>query len=583
MTMKRISAVCCGLWVAILMSGVASAQTASGPIEFTSASIADLQAAFAKGTLTAEKRLELYLARIDTYDKEGPKINSIIALNSSALAEARALDAERKAGKVRGPLHGIPFSLKDNINTVELPTTAGSCLLAGSIPPADAFVVKKLRDAGAILLSKDNLSEFASGGGSVAGASDPAILKAGAVPQGLSSIGGQTLNPHDLKHNPAGSSSGTGAGVAAGFTQFGLGTDDRGSVRNPSSANGVVGLRPSLGLLSRSGLVPLSITLDTAGPIARSVYDIAVVLGVVAGVDPADDATKRSAGKAETDYTKFLKVGSLRGARIGVGRDFMGRDPETNRIMDEAIATLKRLGAVIVDPVRFPEYVHAMTEPLFSLIRNSEFKTAIGEYFQTLKPGYPRTLDEFTAKANEPNSCYLTTSPEKAFALKYTAAHALDLTDPLYQAALKDGVGIIKSGSEAVFTRNQLDAIIFPTVSQQAGRIQQEDVRAWQAIEPAADSALRSALAQGSAQLQAGRGENASDRSALLITSYSGFPELVVPAGMTKDGLPITISFMGEAFSEPKILSYGYDFEQATRARVLPKNTPSLSADKISR
>jgi len=564
------------------MSGVAFAQAPS-PVELTNASIADLQAAFEKGSLTAEKLLELYLARIDTYDKEGPKINSIISVNSRALAEARELDAERKAGKVRGPLHGIPFSLKDNINTVELPTTAGSCLLAGSIPPADAFVVKKLRDAGAILLSKDNLSEFASGGGSVAGASDPAILKAGAVPQGLSSIGGQTLNPHDLGHNPAGSSSGTGAGVAAAFTQFGLGSDTRGSVRNPSSANGVVGLRPTLGLLSRSGLVPLSLSLDTVGPIARNVYDIAAVLGVMAGVDPADDATKQSAGRFETDYTKFLKIGSLKGARIGVGRDFVGRDPETNRIMDQAIATLKRLGAVIVDPVRFPEYVHVMKEPLFSLIRNTEFKAEIDDYFKTLKPGYPKTLDEFVARANEANSCYLSTSPEKAFALKYTAAHALDLNDPLYQAAVKDGMGVVKSGAQAVFTRNHLDAIIYPTVNQQAGRIEPEDIRAWQAIAPAGDTALRSALAQGSAQLQSGRAGGASDGSALLITSYSGFPELVVPAGMTKDGLPITISFMGEAFSEPKILSYGYDFEQATHARVIPKNTPSLSRDKISR
>jgi amidase len=191
----------------VLMVGTlcipAEAQSKAAELEVTNATIGDLQAAFANGTLSAEKLLELYLARIHTYDKEGPRINSVIALNGRALDEARALDAERKSGKVRGPLHGIPFSLKDNINTVELPTTAGSCLLAGSIPPADAFVVKKLRDAGAILISKDNLSEFASGGGSVAGATDPAILRAGAVPQGLSSIGGQTRNPHDVGRNPA--------------------------------------------------------------------------------------------------------------------------------------------------------------------------------------------------------------------------------------------------------------------------------------------------------------------------------------------------------------------------------------------
>jgi amidase len=581
MAMKHCLTFCSRLLISLLAGGVALAQTSSGTVDLANANIADLQAAFHKGTLTSEKLMQLYLARINAYDKNGPKINSIIALNPKALAEARALDAERKAGKIRGPLEGIPFSLKDNINTVEVPTTAGSCLLAGSIPPADAVIVQRLRAAGAILISKDNLSEFAAGGGSVAGASDPAILKAGSVPQGLSSIGGQTLNPNDLERGPAGSSSGTGAGVSSVFAQFGLGTDDRGSVRLPSSANGDVGLRPSLGLLSRTGLVPLSSSLDTSGPIARNVHDVAVVLGVIAGVDPADEATKRSAGRFHTDYTQFLKIGSLKGARIGVGRDFMGDDPETNRIMDEAIATMKQLGATIVDPIRFPDYIQTIKEPLFNLIRTTEFKAGINGYLKTLKPGYPRTLDEFAAKANEPNSCYMSTSPEKAFSFKYSAAHALDLNDPLYQAALKDGIGLVKLGAQAVFSRNHLDAIIYPTSVREAGRIEPENIPAWQAIAPAGEAALRSALAHGSAQAQTG-GRGGAD-SAELITSYAGFPELVVPAGMTKDGLPITVSFMGQAFSEPKILSYGYDFEQATHARVLPKNTPSLPGEKISR
>jgi amidase len=581
MTMKHFFRFCLGLLISLLAGGVASAQTSSGPVELANANIADLQAAFHKGTLTAEKLLELYLARIDAYDKKGPKINSVIALNPKALEEARALDAERKAGKIRGPLEGIPFSLKDNINTVDVPTTGGSCLLAGSIPPADAVVVKKLRAAGAILISKDNLSEFAAGGGSVAGASDPAILKAGSVPQGLSSIGGQTLNPNDLEHGPAGSSSGTGAGVSAVFTQFGLGTDDRGSVRLPSSANGDVGLRPTLGLLSRRGLIPLSASFDTSGPIARNVHDIAVVLGVLAGVDPEDEATKRSAGRFQTDYTQFLKIGSLKGARIGVGRDFMGNDPETNRIMDEAIATMKQLGAIIVDPIRFPDYVQVIKEPLFNLIRTTEFKAEFNDYLKTLKPGYPKTLDEFSAKANDPNSCYMTTSPEKAFSFQYTVAHALDLNDPIYQAAVKDGLGVVKLGTQGVFSRNHLDAIIYPTSVREAGRIEPENIRAWQAIAPAGEAALRSALAQGSAQAQTG-GRGGAD-SAELIATYSWSPELVVPAGMTKDGLPITVSFMGQPYSEPKILSYGYDFEQATRARVLPKNTPSLPGEKIMR
>jgi amidase len=223
-----------------------------------------------------------------------------------------------------------------------------------------------------------------------------------------------------------------------------------------------------------------------------------------------------------------------------------------------------------------------MKEPLFSLIRNSEFKAQFGDYLKTLQPGYPRTLDELVAKANEPGSCYLDRSPEKAFALKYTLAHALDLEDPVYLAALNHGATLVKSGTEAVFMKHRLDAIIYPTVSQPASRIEREDVTAGRAAVAAAEPALRSALSQGSAQVQSGRGgRGGADQSALLIPSYSGFPELVVPAGVTRDGLPITISFMGQAYSEPKLLGYGYDFEQATRARVLPRNTPTLPAESV--
>src|SRR6516165_6148919 len=326
-------------------------------VNVETATTSDLQAAFQKGTLTSEKLTQIYLGRIAAYDRHGPAINAIIALNPNALVEALALDAERKAGKVRGPLHGIPIVLKDNFNTFDMPTTAGSQLLEDSIPPADGFLTKKLRDAGAIIIAKVNLSEFAGGGGSVAGATDPAILKAGTIPNGFSSMGGQTRNPHNTDYGPAGSSGGTGAAIAASFAQLGFGTDTGGSVRGPSSANGIVGLRPTYGLLSRTGIVPNALSLDTAGPMARSVYDIAVVLGVTAGIDPADAATVRSVGKVETDYTKFLKVGSLKGARIGVLRGYMGQNAETDRVVEESIVTLKKLGAVIVDSVSLPDYV----------------------------------------------------------------------------------------------------------------------------------------------------------------------------------------------------------------------------------
>ena len=303
----------------------------------------------------------------------------------------------------------------------------------------------------------------------------------------------------------------------------------------------------------------------------------------LAGVDPTDAITQESAGRFETDYTQFLEVGSLVGARIGIGRDFLGSDPETIRIFDEAMVMLERLGAVIVDPVRFPDYVHAMKEPIFPLIRNAEFKAQIADYFETLRPGSPRTVDELTARANAPGSCYLDSSPEKAFALQYTAAYALDLDDPVYLAAVNDGIALVKSGTEAVFANYALDAIVYPTVARPASLIRTEDAAAARAALAEGRTALLAALSEGSKQTQAGRSRATGNESALLIASYSGYPELVVPAGTNSDGLPITISFMGQAYSEPKLLSYGYDFEQATRARVLPKNTPVLPGELIAR
>ena len=519
-------------------------------LDLSKATIPELNAALDAGSLTSEKLVTLYLARIEAYDQQGPALNTVITPNPKAIAEAKALDAERHAGRKRGPLHGIPIVLKDNYDTFDLPTTAGSQLLAGSIPPDDAFVVKKLRAAGAIILAKVNLSEFAAGGGSVAGATDPAVIKAGTVPNGFSSMGRQTHNPHDLSRGPAGSSGGTGAAIAADFAQFGLGTDTAGSVRGPSAANGIVGLKTTLGLLSRDGVVPLALSFDTVGPMARSVTDVAVALSAMTGVDPDDSSTQRSKGKVPPDYTRFLKSGSLKDARIGIGRDFLGKDPETLRITNEAIATLRKLGAVIVEDVRFPDYVLKTKQPLFVLMRNSEFKAQIADYLKTLKPGFPRTLDELIVKSDDPKIGYR--SPEKAYALKYTAAQALDLDDPTYLAARDYAVALVKAGTEAVFAKYQLDALFYPTATQPATPIQLSGPPS-----PPAESAT-------------------------TIINESGFPELVVPAGMTKDGLPVTISFCGRLFSEPLLLGYGYDFEQATHAIVLPKTTPALPADILS-
>src|SRR5207245_2566856 len=291
--------------VALLLWNLCAASAKD--IDLDAATIADLNAAFNAGTLTSEKLVQLCIARIQAYDREGPSLHAVVTLNPKAIETARALDAERKAKGPRSPLHGIPVVLKDNYDTFDLPTTGGSVLLEGSIPSKDAFVVKKLRDAGAIILAKVNMSEFASAGA-------------------YSSLGGQSLNPHDLTRSPSGSSGGTGVAIAAAYAPLGMGTDTGGSIRGPSTSNGIVGLKPTHGLLSRSGIIPLALSFDTGGPMARSVSDVAVALGIMTGVDAADAATKKSEGRLQTDYTKELRADALKGARIGVARDLPRAD-----------------------------------------------------------------------------------------------------------------------------------------------------------------------------------------------------------------------------------------------------------------
>jgi len=540
-------------------------------IDLATATIADLQAAMAKGTLTSEKLTQIYLARIAAYDQQGPNINVVIYANPAALETARALDAERKAGKVRGPLHGIPIVLKDNYNTFDMPTTAGCQLLAGSLPPADAFVVNKLREAGVVILAKVNLSEFAGGGsigaggglggrGRGAGGTPPAppapptltSPRHGAnIPGAQSSMGGLTVNPHDITKNVAGSSGGTGAGIAAVFAQFGLGSDTGGSIRLPCSANGIAGLKPTRGLLSRSGIIPLALSFDTGGPMARSVYDVAVALGVMTGVDPSDPATYSSAGQLQKDYTQFLKIGSLKGARIGVARDFFGQNAETDRVMEESIAKLKALGATIIDPIKLPQPMMGARGGILTLMIESEFKAQIADYLATLKPGYPRNLAELAAKAADPESHYR--SDSKRDGLKRNDENALALTDPVYLAAKNEGLDFVRATMSAVFLQNHLDALVYPTSPR-----------------PAQPTGVTGGGGAGMGAAPSG------------LANQTGWPDLIVPAGMTKEGLPVTISFMGVAYSEPKLLGYGYDFEQATHAIKLPKFTPALPADMIA-
>jgi len=519
---------------ALLLCLVTRTPTGAASFDFDALTIADINRAFDRGALTAERLVQLCLARIEAYDRKGPSLHAVIALNPKALDTARALDAERKAKGARSPLHGIPIVLKDNYNTSDLPTTGGSVLLEGSIPPEDAFIVKKLRAAGAIVLAKVNLSEFASGGAH-------------------SSLGGQTLNPHDLTRTPSGSSGGTGVAIAAAYAPLGLGTDTGGSIRGPSTANGIVGLKPTHGLLSRSGIIPLSLTFDTGGPMARSVSDVAVALGIMTGVDPADAATSKSTGKSETDYTKYLKADALRGARIGVARDFLGADSDVDWVVDSALAAMRQSGATVVD-VRYPKWLLDAKEEFYNAIRRPEFHVQIADYLKTLGPAYPKTLEDMVERAEKFNGVRRDgagPNPSR-WTLFRREVESGTLDDYRYMSVRDHVLPAVRAAVEGMLAAQKLDAIVYPTSSRRPVLI---------------------------AETGAGGG---GTPSATNIANLTGFPDLIVPAGFTGDNLPVGLSFFGPAFSEPKLLALGYSFEQATRARRLPVHTPPRPGETIS-
>jgi amidase len=505
--------------------------------DLSKASIADINAAIGAGALSSEKLVSLYLARIAAYDKQGPALNTIITLNPNALAEAKALDAERKTKGPRSALHGIPVILKDNFDTTDLPTTAGCIFLAGSLPNQDSFVTAQLRAAGAIILAKANTSEFALSGKS----------------NGFSSIGGQTLNPHDLTRGPAGSSGGSGAALAAWFAPLAFGSDTGGSVRGPSAANGIPGLKPTLGALSRAGIVPLALSFDTGGPMARNIHDVALVMNYVSGPDPRDAATAASAGKLPKDFTASLKEDALKGARFGVLREFMGADPEVDAIIEKSIATLKAQGATVVD-VKLPEFTTKARASLFSIVRMTEFKAQITDYLQTLKPGYPRSHAELLKLAD----AYLanpTGKPGVANKARWEifrdeAEKGRAIDDPEYIAARDHGLALIRDTLGGILENQKLDAFIYPTSPKPALPLKRDYAA------PQSDSATS-------------------------LANFSGFPDVIVPAGVTKDKLPVTLSFMGTAFSEARLLGYAYAFEQVSHAIVPPSTTPALPGESF--
>ena len=512
----------------------AQAQAPAEPSGLGWASIEDLNAAFDSGQLTSERLVEMSLARIEAYDQAGPELHAMIWVNENALERARELDEERRRSGPRSLLHGIPVVLKDNVDTGDMPTTGGSALLAGSIPPDDAFIVKKLREAGAIMLAKTALSELASGGI-------------------LSSLGNFfPKNPHDPAHTPSGSSTGAGIAVAASMAQLGVGTDTGGSIRGPATDNGIVALRPTHGLLSHDGIIPLSITLDMAGPMGRHVYDVAAMLGVMTGVDPADPTTQKSEGRFETDYTQFLNAGALEGARIGIARDLMGDDESVTWIVETALATMRAEGATIVD-VRYPPWLLAVKGDWYTTVRYPEFRSQIEDYLATLAPRYPKTLREMIARSDEivaPMPDGSRPNPVRWNIFRDEEASG-ELTGFEYMAMREHGFPMVQAIVHGMMDAHDLDAIVYP---------------------PSANPpVLRSEVNHFAGML------------GTHIASIAGLPDLIVPAGFTPTGLPVGLSFLGRAFSEPRLFALGYAFEQATRARRDPVHTPPLPGEEVPR
>ena len=506
-------------------------------IDLTTATIEDINAAIDAGALSSETLVQLSLNRIAAYDDASPTINAVMLLNSNARERARALDAERAVTGRRSPLHGIPVVLKDNIDTADMPTTAGSFMLKGSVPPDDAFLVQQLRDAGAIVLAKVNMSEFASG-------------------NAMNSLDGPTYNPHDPTRTPSGSSGGTGASIAAAYAFVGLGTDTGGSVRGPSSANGIVGLKPTHGLLSRDGIIPLALSFDTAGPMARNVYDVAAALGVMTGIDPADAATSKSEGQFKKDYTQYLDKNALQGARIGIARDFMESDEEVDWLIEAALEAMRDAGAEVVD-IELPEWLMESRGKFYRAIRYREFRSQIEDYLATTGPDYPKTLAELVKKSKTMTSRRddgAIPNPSR-WQLMMKEEASGELSDYEYIAVRDHALPLVRGIIDGLIQAENLDAIVYPTSPVRPERVDRDP-------DP--------------------EGAPGSGGSPVILANLTGFPDLIVPAGFTGRGLPVSISFLGPAFSEPRLLALGYAFEQETRARRLPVTTPPLDGERIS-
>ncbi len=507
-------------------------EAAAEPFELDEVTIAELQAGMKSGKWTARIVAQKYLSRIETINKQGPAVNAVIELNPDALMIADAIDKERKAKGARSSLHGIPVLLKDNIDTADrMMTTAGSLALIGSIPLKDSFVTQRLRAAGAVILGKTNLSEWAN-------------IRSSHSSSGWSGRGGQTKNPYVLDRNPCGSSSGSGVAIAANLAAVAIGTETDGSVVCPSSANSLVGIKPTLGLVSRSGIIPIAHSQDTAGPMARTVTDAAILLGALVGRDPDDAITSESSGKSFADYTQFLDINGLKGARIGVPRKYFGFNDQVDKLINASIDAMKKLGAVVVDPAEIETAGKFDDTELEVLLY--ELKADLNKYLESLGPRAPvRSLKEII-EFNERNS--EKEMPYFGQDLFIKAEAKGPLTSKEYIEALAKNQRLSRTeGIDAVMMKHKLDAMVAPTGG------------------PAWPTDLLN-------------GDHFTGGYS-SPSAVAGYPHITVPAGYVH-GLPVGISFFGQAYSEPVLIKLAFAFEQATKFRRPPQFLPTADLGK---
>lgn len=494
--------------------------------ELNELSIQDLQAKMVNGRYTAEKLVALYLDRIEALNKKGPAINAVIEINPDAPTIAKQLDEERKTGKLRGPMHGIPVLIKDNIDTADkMMTTAGSLALEGNIAGKDAFIVQQLRNAGAVILGKTNLSEWAN-------------FRSTRSSSGWSSRGGQTKNPYVLDRSPCGSSSGSGSATAANFCTVSIGTETNGSIACPASMCGLVGIKPTVGLVSRVGIIPISKTQDTAGPLARTVTDAAILLGAIAGVDPADAITNESTGKAQKDYTKFLDPNGLQGKRIGVEKTFLKHHEGVDSLLAKALEQLKSRGATIVEVEFMDKCGKVDVEELAVL--EFEFKDGVNKYLANATAKV-KTMQEVIAfnKQNEPK-----TMPFFKQELMDQSNAKKGLDDAEYITALNKLLSTVRSTIDNLLASEKLDALCGPATGA-AYSIDLVNGDAWPGYGTYGPAAI------------------------------AGFPSITVPMGNLYE-IPIGLTFFSKAYDEPGLLAIAYAYEQVSKNRVAPNFKPTV-------